>query len=99
MFSMQFFSLDFDLSTLNGEQNWGHTPTFASIGYYQIQDRHEMDDLESLIFSIWYIAGVPMCRSDDYGNPEGYVLYKCLENGNEQAESKMRVCNLINIFS
>lgn len=54
-----------------------------------------MDDLESLIFSIWYIGGVPMCRSDDYGNPEGYVLYKCLQNGSGQAESRMRVCKKI----
>lgn len=56
------FESDFDLSTLNGERNWGCTAVFATARYYGNHTRHPMDDLESLVYSIWWISGVPMVK-------------------------------------
>lgn len=46
-----------------------------------------MDDLESLIYSIWYVDGVPMGRVVGRDLPEGYVLLKSKNAGT--AESRM----------
>lgn len=69
--------LDFDLSTLNGTQNEGHTTLFASSNFYLEKDRMPMDDLESLVYSIWYIADVPMVRDWADEKTEGVLLSKC----------------------
>lgn len=43
-----------------------------------------MDDLESLVFSMWYVAGVTVGKE-----PEGYVLCGCKKMGT--AEARMQV--------
>lgn len=65
------------------------TPMFASSAYYDRLVRYSVDDLQSLAFSIWYIAGVPMGRIDG-DEPEGRALSKSMKKGD--AVSTMLVC-------
>lgn len=51
-------------------------------GYYENRMRQPMDDLESLVFSIWYIAGVPLGISNE---AEGKVLSNEKKSGNGKA--------------
>lgn len=46
-----------------------------------------MDDIQSLLFTMWYVAGMP---PDESGDHEGYVLLESIRMGN--AKSKMLVC-------
>lgn len=62
------------MATLNGKQNFGITEMFGSSGFFRRQDRYAIDDLESLVFSIWNVAGVPM---DPSGKPDGLILAEC----------------------
>lgn len=50
-----------------------------------------MDDMESLIFSLWYIAGVPLDRKSFFifRQPLGKTLAECKKNG--KAEEKILV--------
>lgn len=61
------FLTDFDLSTLNDAQNEGHTPMFASKNFYPQKPRTAMGDLESLVYSMWYISDVWWSET---GNPK-----------------------------
>lgn len=51
-----------------------------------------MDDLESLVFSIWYVARVPQDRRHLIGEtkPEGFTLHQSYQLG--KAKEKMLVC-------
>lgn len=82
--------LDFDLSALKGREDDDSfaTELFASSNYFQNEDRHPMDDIQSLVFSMWYVAGIPMSRSPNE-EPEGSILSDCIENG--EAKSRMMV--------
>lgn len=85
--TIYFFSKpDFDLASFENQQLWGGTKLFASSNWFATprRNRHQIDDLESLIFSIWHVAGVP-----GDGVPEGLVLSECKVNGT--AEAKMKV--------
>lgn len=90
VFANHFFFLDFDQANLNDEQRGGHTPMFASSNWYGLQNRYPMDDLQSLVFSIWYVADIPMSRSSNE-QAEGSILLDNLLEGT--AKSKMMVCN------
>lgn len=79
---------DFNIATKNNEQNKGRTFLFASSNWFANKSRHSMDDLESLVFSIWSIACVPGEKCD-MQVPEGLVLFKYKENG--MAAAKMLV--------
>lgn len=58
-----FLKSDFDLASLERIcTHQDHTPRFASANFYEGKPRYPMDDLESLIYSMWYIAGVPAGR-------------------------------------
>lgn len=55
-----------------------------------------MDDLESLVYSIAFIAGVPMDPSKNREKfpevmPEGYVLFENLKKGKKFARTKILV--------
>lgn len=76
---------DFDLATLNGQQHKGNSIFFASSNFFAGKNRSSIDDIESLIFSMWYIAGI----SGESSIPEGLVLFECKQNG--KAEAKMKV--------
>lgn len=54
------------------------------------------DDMESLIFSLWYIAGVPLDRPSffSFREPLGKTLAECKKNG--KAEEKILVSTKIN---
>lgn len=82
--------IDFDQATLNGKQNMGNTAMWASSGYYGGKNRTAVDDLESLTFSMWYVAGVPVGRAF-VGNeqPEGFILSELKKTG--KAEARMNV--------
>lgn len=41
-------------------QTDGYSARFASRNFYLEKQRTPIDDLESLVFSMWYIADVPM---------------------------------------
>lgn len=79
-----FLRSDFDLATLNCN-TWfeGHTPRFASMNFYETKPRYPMDDIESLIYSMWFIAGVPIGQPR---NPDekaiGELFSDCRKNGN-----------------
>lgn len=84
------FESDFDASTLNGNQNEYGTALYASKNYWLEKPRTAMDDLESLLYTMWSVAGVPVGGPD--GNyPEGieyldrYLKYT--------ADAWMMVCN------
>lgn len=63
------------MATVNGSKCTGHSEMFASTGYYENRIRNAMDDLESLVFSIWYIAGIPLGISNEHiQEAEGKVL-------------------------
>lgn len=81
---------DFDLATLNGKQNDYATALYASKNFWQEKNRTAMDDLESLLYTMWSVAGVPV--GGPYGKyPEGrahldrYLEYK--------EDEWMMVCN------
>lgn len=41
-----------------------------------------MDDIESLIYSMWYVTGVPMVRTlENDAESEGYMLSRCANKG------------------
>lgn len=68
---------DFDTATLCGGQNRGHTKMFTSIAFYEYRDRYPIGDLQSLVFSMWYIAGIPLGISNIFvEETEGDVLMK-----------------------
>lgn len=86
-------SSDFDAAALNGETRFQGTRMFASSTTFDqrveaVGIRQPMDDLESLIYTIWYVDGVPMGRAFGRDFPEGYALLKSKKAG--QAESRMR---------
>lgn len=82
--------LDFDAATLNGKQTTMSTTMYASSEFYADRKRYEIDDLESLVFSMWYVAGVPIGLPFINGEePEGYVLCECKKMG--KAEARMQV--------
>lgn len=63
---------------------------WASSGYYGGKVRTSIDDLESLVFSMWYVAGVPVGQvfvADE--QPEGFVLSELKKSG--KAEARMHV--------
>lgn len=86
------FDADFDLASFNGMDSEGFNYIFASSQFWLKSPRTIKSDLESLIYSIWFIANVPMSRSYQE-NPEGYIL--CLLD-RKQAESRMLVITHIN---
>lgn len=90
--SKYFEKLDFRLAATNGILDpGGFTKQFASSNVFAKQDRCAMDDMESLLFTIWYVAGVPQDRKFYIGprQPEGLVLYNGYRNG--KANDKMLV--------
>lgn len=76
------------MATTNKIQNGCFSPLFASANFYGKRDRHPMDDLESLVYSMWYIADVPMIRHLEEGEAEGALLNKC---NKDQAEARVLV--------
>lgn len=86
-----FKNIDFNVASKD-HQNYdaGHCSfPFASSGLYSQKIRTPMDDLESLVFSLWFVAGIewdkhillPMERT-----PEGKTLAECKKNGNAKAK-------------
>lgn len=74
------------MATTDGFQHKGHTEKFASSGFFRNQDRYAVDDLESLIFSMWDIAGVPLVEDKPYGRTLSEFTEK------QDAEAKVKVC-------
>lgn len=62
------WNLDFDLSTLNETEGEGYTYNYASSNIFAKIDRCAMDDLETLVFSMWHVAGF------DFAEPFGSLL-------------------------
>lgn len=99
---------DFDLSTIGSSQTEAHTKMFASSGFYANEDdtpctRGAVDDIESLVYSMWYVAGIPVGRpyfADE--KPEGMVLAQCKRKdeiqGSTLAEFRLKVCGSISSF-
>lgn len=88
--SYLFLRSDFDLGTLNGDQNKAHTSKFASMGFHEGRERSAMDDFQSLVLSIWHVAGIELGGSSDgSGEPEGFVLSEKGKIG--EAESRVKV--------
>lgn len=74
-----------------------HTKKFASVIMFKMNEpqfRFSMDDFQSLVFTIWYIARVPRDRFIFFGlcKPEGKSLAGSLKNGVAVARAKMKVC-------
>lgn len=86
--------IDFNLSAEgDGEcDRGGCTLWFASSGLYSCRKRTPMDDLESLVFSLWFAAGIErdkVALFSDERTPEGQTLAICKKKGT--AKSKMIV--------
>lgn len=73
------------MATTDGFHHRGHTEKFASIAFFRNEDRFAMDDLESLIYSMWDIAGVPMVGNKPYGRTLSEF------NKKQDAEAKVKV--------
>lgn len=62
--------LDFDMSTVMGGQIRDGTNTFASSRWWAKQNRTAMDDIESLVFTIWHIEHIHL------NDPAGLTISK-----------------------
>lgn len=76
---------DFDCAVLKGEYSYDYTAKYASSSMFMssIPKRYERDDLESLIYTIWYLVG---CDSLGY---DGNELLQSKQKG--EAKAKMVV--------
>lgn len=83
--------LDFDLATLNGDQNQARNFEFGSLGFHQGHESRAIDDFQSLVLTIWHIAGIQMgeTTTDGSAKPEGLVL--CEKRKIGEAESRVKV--------
>lgn len=69
---------DFDWAALDFGQTLGESPVFASRNFCMGLDRYPMDDLESLVYTMWYVTGVPMARTlENDAESEGCELSRC----------------------
>lgn len=59
------------------------TRKFGSLNYHQSQQRTAIDDLQSLVFSIWDVAG---CESNE---PYGTVILESIKTGKLRSEVKV----------
>lgn len=93
---------DFDISTIGDERTKCATPMYASLNYFKNRNdphRTSKDDLESLVYTMWSIAGVKRDRyegessSTDARIPEGLSIFISLQK--EGAAGKYVVSNLI----
>lgn len=87
---------DFGTSTLYGYQNMMYTRKFSSVNMFNLNVPHfrfAMDDFQSLVFTMWYIARVPRNRYMYIGlcKPEGKSLAGSLKKGIAAAKIKMKV--------
>lgn len=104
----KFLKIDFNLATpLNYSGSTGCTPIFAPSNFYLNKTRTPVDDLESLVFSMWDLVNIPMdcvniyteLKGKKYSNrsretrfkPEGEALAECKQKGIEEAQAKMVV--------
>ncbi|XP_031631549.1 probable casein kinase I homolog ECU11_1980 [Contarinia nasturtii] len=69
------FISDFDNAALPGKIHKIATRKFASSGWWAGNNRRAMDDLESLVYTIWYMVGINSFE------PEGLVMKKKSANG------------------
>lgn len=96
---MILLNIDFDLSTVNGEQNTASTRLFASASFFANQSRFAKDDLESLVYSLWFLAGVPMDRMENpksffppfVPKPQGQTFFENRKKGMKYARSQLMV--------
>lgn len=84
------------MAAVNGVENNGHTLLFASRNFFANKSRSAMDDLESLVYSISFLAGVPLDPGKNHQKfpdvlPEGYVLCENLKKGRKFARSRIMV--------
>lgn len=91
---------DFDISTVGDERNKHATQMYASLNFFKNPDdphRTSKDDLESLVYSMWAIAGIERDRyegrsgSMDARKPEGFSLLNSLDR--EGAAARLVVSN------
>lgn len=82
-----FWGPDFDVSTLNGKAFWCYSSMFSSSSKYALKTRFAIDDLESLVYTMWYVAGFPM----DPKKPEGSNLADFKNKGDAEAKAEMMV--------
>lgn len=75
--------LDFDASTMNGIEGLSWTPKYGSSNKFAHLDRCAMDDLESLIYSMWFVVGI------EFSEPYGSLLLK--QKRQHKAESWVKV--------
>lgn len=69
---------------MNAAQNDFGTEFFASANYFANRNRTAMDDVESLLYTMWSVSGVPMGGpSGKY--PEGKALLQSLNDGTQEA--------------
>lgn len=68
---------DFNTASLDGKDKRGHTVSFASSNFFQNKPRTPMDDLESLVFSLWNAAGD---KGGFFSRFEGKTLAECKKN-------------------
>lgn len=87
----------FGASTIYGEQSLMYSEKFASVLMFkknEPQFRLAMDDFQSLVFTMWYIARVPRNRFIYLGlcKPEGKTVAGSLKKGVAVARTEMKVC-------
>lgn len=88
---MWFFpsnNLDFDISTIGDERTKHATQMYASSNFFENKEdpqRSSKDDLESLVYTMWSIAGIKrdpyQGRSGLVETPEGLSLFASLNAG------------------
>lgn len=77
------------MATPMGTQGDGYTYDYASSNRFAGLDRCSMDDLESLIFTMWHVAGF------DFPEPYGKLLLEQKEN--QEAVSWVAVSETISV--
>lgn len=79
-----FFFVDFDMASVDGEEGKGFTLPFASSNLFDNKTRTAIDDIQSLIFSMWYIA-------DMEGTTHGLDLSQMMEKDRKKAKKELIV--------
>lgn len=93
-----FFKSDFSTATTGRYGlNSNKEGVYKSSRYWMKYQPHDQprDDFESLVFSIWHVAGIKREQRMLFNieRPEGETLAECLKTGPEFAKQKIKVSN------
>lgn len=88
------YMIDFDLAAIDGNNTKGGTKKFGSANFYRSHRRTPMDDLESLIYSLWHVSGISLGKKKYIGSSlaEGQIMK---EKSPEEALARVQVSSTL----